>query len=111
MHMADKSTEYVMLWGIHVTDQEEYARYREAMTPILHRFGGSFGYDLVVGEVKKTEAPHPINRVFTMRFPDAARSTAFFADARYREVRARHFEGAVAGVSSLGVLTRDARTT
>ncbi len=104
--MAGESTEHVTVWGIHVTDQAEYARYREAMTPILERFGGSFGYDFVVGEVKKTEAPHPINRVFTMRFPDEASSTAFFADIRYREVRARHFEHAVEGVASIGAFTR-----
>lgn len=109
--MAAEGTEHVTVWGLHVTDQEEYARYREAMTPILGRFGGSFGYDFVVGEVKKTEASHPINRVFTMRFPDAATSSAFFADAHYREVRARHFENAVAGVSSLGAFTREVRHT
>ena len=104
--MAAESTEYVTVWGIEVTDQDEYVRYREAMMPILVRYGGSFGYDFVIGEVKRTEAPHPINRVFTIRFPDEAGSTAFFADAIYRQVRARHFEQAVKGVTSLGAFTR-----
>ena len=104
--MAAEGTEHVTVWGIEVTDQEEYARYRQAMMPILGRYGGAFGYDFVIGEVKKTEAPHPINRVFTIRFPDETSSTAFFADATYREVRARHFEQAVKGVTSLGAFTR-----
>jgi uncharacterized protein (DUF1330 family) len=37
-----------------------------------------------------------LNRVFTIAFPDRETGTRFFADARYREVRARHFEPAVA---------------
>lgn len=104
--MAADATELVTLWGIHVTDADEYARYRAAMMPILERFAGSFGYDLVIEEVKKSEAAHPINRVFTIRFPDEASSVAFFADAGYREVRARHFEGAVRGVTRMGAFVR-----
>jgi uncharacterized protein (DUF1330 family) len=109
--MADERTEHVSVWGLHVTDGEEYARYRAAMMPILSRFGGRFGYDFVVGEVKKSEATHPIDRVFTMCFPDEARSAAFFADPIYREVRARHFERAVDGVTSLGSFSRSIQRT
>jgi uncharacterized protein (DUF1330 family) len=104
--MAADATELVTLWGLHVTDPAQYDRYRAAMMPILARFGGSFGYDFVIDEVKKTEASHPVNRVFTIRFPDEATSTAFFADAGYREVRARHFEGAVRGVTRMGAFVR-----
>ena len=37
-----------------------------------------------------------LNRVFTIAFPDRATQARFFADVRYREVRATHFEPAVA---------------
>lgn len=104
--MAADETELVTLWGIHVVDPDGYARYRAGMMPILARFGGSFGYDLVIAEVKKTEASHPVNRVFTICFPDEASSVAFFADADYREVRGRHFEGAVRGVTRMGAFVR-----
>ncbi|NOU31803.1 MAG: DUF1330 domain-containing protein [Polyangiaceae bacterium] len=104
--MAAEATELVTLWGLHVTDPAEYDRYRAAMMPILARFGGSFGYDFVIAAVKKTEAPHPITRVFTMCFPDEGSSVAFFADAGYREARARHFEGAVRGVTRIGAFER-----
>lgn len=100
--MAADRPPWVTVWALHVTDDARYVRYREAMTPILRRFGGAFGYDLVVSEVKKTEAPHPVNRLFTIRFPDAAACDAFFADPEYRAARARHFEGAVGGVARVG---------
>ncbi len=36
---------YEKIMGIQVSDDGEYQKYREGMTPILHSFGGSFGYD------------------------------------------------------------------
>ena len=42
---------YERVMGIHVIDEDEYQKYREGMTPILHACGGSFGFDFKVGEV------------------------------------------------------------
>ena len=87
------------LVAIYVTDQKAYTEYRKEMTPILQEFGGGFRYDFDVSGVRKTETPHPINRVFVIYFNDKAASEAFFADPRYLAVKEEHFEGAVEGVT------------
>jgi uncharacterized protein (DUF1330 family) len=86
---------HVTLMGLEVTDDASYARYRTGLTPILEAYGGSFGCDFVVARVLKGPSER-LNRVFTITFPDRATQARFFADARYRQVRAAHFEGAVA---------------
>ncbi|MCY1062755.1 DUF1330 domain-containing protein [Nannocystis sp. SCPEA4] len=83
-----------MLVALVVADPVAYARYREAMAPILAAHGGSFRHDFVVAEVLRGVDPGS-NRVFTLVFPDRAAKQRFFADERYREVRAVHFEPAV----------------
>ena len=93
--MAADSRTHTTLVGLQVTDPEGYRRYREGMIPILTRYGGRFGYDFVVSEVLRSEAEAPINRVFTLVFPDREANSAFFADPAYLEVRATHFEPSV----------------
>ena len=46
--MAADARRQVTLFGLEVTDDAGYARYREAMAPILARHGGAFGCDFVV---------------------------------------------------------------
>ncbi|MEN8143735.1 MAG: DUF1330 domain-containing protein [Gemmatimonadota bacterium] len=84
-----------MLVGLNVTDDEAYAEYRAEMMPILARFGGSFGYDFRVSDVLRPETGSTINRVFTIRFPDAETMSSFFADEDYLGVKAGHFERSV----------------
>ena len=86
---------HTIVVGLEVVDDEGYARYRAAMMPILERFGGRFGYDFEIAKVLRSEVDVPINRVFTLVFPDRASKQAFFADAEYLRVRAHHFEPAV----------------
>jgi len=93
--MAAERRRHVTLFGLEVIDDAAYDRYRAEMTPILETYGGSFDCDLVVAKVLKGPSA-ALNRVFTIAFPDRETGTRFFADARYREVRARHFEPAVA---------------
>jgi uncharacterized protein (DUF1330 family) len=90
----------VILMGLEVTDEASYARYRAGMTPILEAHGGSFGCDFVVAKVLKGPSER-LNRVFTISFPDRAARERFFANPRYREVRAQHFEPAVARAITL----------
>lgn len=98
--MAADSGARVTLFGLEVTDDAGYARYREAMAPVLARHGGRFGCDFVVARVLL--GPHPrINRVFTMVFTDDGSRERFFADAEYRAVRTRWFEPAVGAVEVL----------
>lgn len=94
------------LVGLNVIDEPGYARYRQEMTPLLHAVGGDFRYDFRIAEVLKTEASHPINRVFVICFPDRDSSERFFADARYLAVRHQFFEPAIQGWTRLGDLER-----
>ena len=71
---------FELLVGLQVIDDEQYRLYREAMTPLLHGCGGSFGYDFKIAEVLINESGAPMNRVFTIRFPDKTTSEAFFND-------------------------------
>jgi uncharacterized protein (DUF1330 family) len=86
---------FEMLVGLDVADEAIYARYREAMTPILTRYGGGFRYDFEVSRTLRSEVDHRINRVFTIYFADEAARDGFFADARYRAVREQFFTGSV----------------
>ncbi len=43
--MAGEPTRHVRAYGLAVADAAGYRRYREHMTPILHRPGGAFAYD------------------------------------------------------------------
>jgi uncharacterized protein (DUF1330 family) len=101
--MAAERGRHVILMGLEVIDDASYGRYRAGMTPILETYGGSFACDFVVAKVLKGPSER-LNRVFTIAFPDRETRTRFFADARYREVRAEHFEPAVARVVVLAEL-------
>jgi uncharacterized protein (DUF1330 family) len=91
---------------MNVTDRAEYQRYRDAMAPILVRYGGGFRYDFVVGETLKSASPHPVTRLFAIFFADEPASAAFFADPRYLEVKARHYAGSVAGHTVIAAYPR-----
>jgi len=84
-----------MLVGLHVVDDEGYQSYRDEMTPILKSYGGGFGYDFKVSEVLKSKTKAPINRVFTISFPDRDSRDSFFSNEEYLTVRQRHFEKSV----------------
>lgn len=99
--MAGEPTRHVRAYGLAVADAAGYRRYREHMTPILHRHGGAFGYDFEIARVLATESDRPIDRVFTIAFPDRAAADRFFADPAYLAVRRAWFEPAVAAVTAI----------
>ncbi|MCG8462124.1 MAG: DUF1330 domain-containing protein, partial [Holophagales bacterium] len=82
---------FEMLVGLEVIDDEQYRDYRRAMTPILESYGGGFGYDFRVSEVLLSRTDRPINRVFTIYFPDEDSQERFFADPTYAARAARQF--------------------
>jgi len=86
---------YEMLVGLNVVDDIQYREYRRAMIPILESYGGSFGYDFMVSEVLISQSYEPINRVFTIRFPDEGTKDRFFSDSAYAEVKEKYFGEAV----------------
>lgn len=92
--------------GLFVTDDAAYDTYRAEMKPIMARYGGAFRFDFRVSETLTSSAPHEINRVFLMRFPDEASCDAFFADPEYLAVRARLFDASVRAVSVIARYTR-----
>ena len=99
--MAAEAPRHVMIFGLDVKDEDVYRRYRQGMTPILRSYGGAFGYDFVVSQVLKSETDAPINRVFTMLFPEKSVAERFFADPAYRAVRAELFEASVGAVTPI----------
>ncbi len=94
------------LVGLHVVDDREYQAYRDAMTPLLLGVGGGFGYDFRIAEVLKSATEAPINRVFTIFFPDKATMETFFASPEYLAIRHRHFDAAVAAVTPMAAYER-----
>lgn len=92
---------FQMIVGLFVADQEKYAQYRAEMTPLLHAAGGSFRFDFEVARTLKNDAPHDINRVFVIQFPDRETRDRFFADPRYLDIRGRLFEVSVNGITRI----------
>ena len=97
---------YERVMGLHVTDNEEYQRYRDAMIPILHSYGGSFGYDFRIAEVLKSKSSNKINRVFTIEFPSQDIMDEFFSNAAYLKVKEQYFVNSVESVTSISVSER-----
>lgn len=91
------------IMGLFVTDEEEYIAYRAGMTPILHDFGGAFGYDFKVSEVLISKTKEPINRVFTIDFPSKAVMDAFFSDPQYLKIQQAHFAKSVSHKTVIGI--------
>ena len=98
----DAATRHVRVYGLQIADAARYQGYRERMTPILRSYGGSFRYDFAIERVLASEASHPIDRVFTIAFPDHAAAERFFADPRYLAVRREWFEPAVLAATQIG---------
>lgn len=87
--------------AMNVTDPDGYARYREAIRPLLESVGAWFRHDFVVSDVLASEAGHPVTRVFALVFPDRSAREAFFADPRYREAKQEHYVRSVNGFTIL----------
>lgn len=77
---------------LNVADDDLYRDYRAAMTPVLEKYDGGFGYDLKIFETLKSEVETPVNRVFTMYIDSDGASEAFFNDVEYLKVRTKYYE-------------------
>jgi len=88
-----------MLVGLHVVDEEGYQLYRDEMTPILESYGGGFSYDFRVSEVIKSQTKTPINRVFTISFPDQHSRDSFFSNEKYLKIKQDYFEKSVSNTT------------
>lgn len=83
------------IMGLEVIDDIEYQKYRESMIPILHSFGGRFGFDFKVSDVLKSKTKEKINRVFTIDFPSKEVMDAFFSDPAYLAAKEKYFQHSV----------------
>jgi uncharacterized protein (DUF1330 family) len=90
-----------MMVGLQVTDDSNYTKYREGMTPILKSYGGGFRYDFKVSETLINDEGRPINRVFAIYFEDKNKMDNFFKDDQYAKVKAEFFEGSVEATTIL----------
>lgn len=91
------------IMGIEVTNEDEYQLYRENMMPILHSFGGSFGFDFKINEVLKSKTDNAINRVFTLDFPSKQVMEAFFTNDEYLAVKEKYFLNSVNSVTTISM--------
>lgn len=89
--------------GIEVIDNEVYQQYRENMMPILHSFGGSFGFDFKVNEVLKSKTDEAINRVFTLEFSSKEVMDEFFSNPDYLVVKEKYFLKSVRAVTIISM--------
>ena len=92
--------------GLQVVDEALYGQYRQAMLPILTRFGGRFRYDFKIHETLKSETAAPINRVFVIAFESKADNDAFFKDPDYLKVRETFYKPSVAQATTLAAYER-----
>ncbi len=97
---------YELLVGLEVTNDQVYTQYREAMAPILKRFGGGFRYDFKIQEVLKSESNQPINRVFTIYFADQNSKEGFFSDSDYKKAKEAFFEKSVKSTTIIAEYVR-----
>lgn len=100
---------YEFLVGLEVSDKGAYSDYRAAMAPILSAFGGGFGFDFVVSEVLLSKVDTPINRVFTIHFPNKTISENFFSDPEYLKVKAQFFDVSVSHVTIIAGYEKDSQ--
>lgn len=86
---------YEMMVGLQIKDDNEYSRYREAMSPILKQYGGGFRYDFKVSQTLRNEEGRPINRVFAIYFVDKKGMDEFFSNSDYLDAKAKFFDASV----------------
>ena len=95
-----------MLVGLYVTNDSDYSKYREGMSPLLKSIGGGFGYDFKIAEVLKNESENKINRVFTIYFPDEEKMNSFFLDKKYLDFKDRFFVNSVTSTTIIATYNK-----
>jgi len=97
---------FEMTVALTVTDDKVYEDYRNAMRPLLEKFGSGFRFDFVVSKVLISASELSINRVFAIYFKDRSAKEEFFSNPEYKSVRAKFFEHSVATTTIIGEYER-----
>lgn len=95
------ASRYEIHVALRVADEDGYQQYRNEMTPLLEAVGACFRYDMRVSELLRGEADEPFNRAFVISFPDEQTKLDYFADDRYKAIRAKHFDRSVSSVRQI----------
>ncbi len=93
--------------GLNVIDKDLYQKYREAMKPLLVKYGGGFRFDFWTQETLKADTEKTINRIFAIYFESKEAKLAFFADPDYKEIRKKYFEPAVSETHTMAEYERN----
>ncbi len=88
-----------ILVGLEVINDIQYAKYREAMMPILIEHEGEFTYDFKVAEVLKANTEDKINRVFTISFSSIEKMDEFFSNKEYLLIKETYFSNSVKSIT------------
>lgn len=99
---------YEMLVGLNLKDENLYQDYRDAMKPLLEKYGGGFRYDFKIDKVLKSEVSHKINRVFVIFFKSQKESENFFSNPKYLEIKKKYFESSVIDTAIISSYEREA---
>lgn len=88
--------------GVQLRDEAGYLEYRRRIAPLLASYGAHFVLDVRVSEVVRAPIEGAqFDRLFILRFPDAAAWERFFADPGYAQIRAEHYEPSVSATHRL----------
>lgn len=85
-----------------VTDAEMYQRYREAVTPLVDRFGGR--YRIRGGDTEVLEGQWPAQRLVVIEFQSSEAARLFYDSPEYQQIlplRTESSEGTVAIVEGV----------
>lgn len=73
-----------MIAHIQITDPERFERYREAVPPIIERYGGRY---LIRGGAAETlEGDWTVPRLVVLEFPDHDAAKRFYHSPAYQEI-------------------------
>lgn len=86
---------YELLVGLQVTDPDKYLKYRQAMIPLLAKYGGGFRYDFWIKETLRAATVNEMNRVFVIYFKDQESMGGFFNNAEYLQIKDEYYADAV----------------
>jgi uncharacterized protein (DUF1330 family) len=95
------------IMGLHVINDEEYQKYREAMEPILNSVGGCFGFDFKISEVLRSKTENEINRVFTIEFPDKNEMEKFFSRPDYLAIKNKYLDNSIKSKTVISMHEKD----
>jgi len=81
---------YHVLVGLNVLDDTSFEEFNSAITPMLCRYDGEFGYDFDVPSALLASKYRKINHVYTLCFASKIKMEEFFRDKDYLMIRGRH---------------------